>query len=122
MLIEGYYGPLEEGGHLRHSSLGLLEDAKEDVIGSLPARIMFISVEMESSSIEKMSVDFLKKLRERLADLTMKEVDESERTREVMEYVNVGHNHLSSYLSLMSGKGEEWGHDIVKWIVSQRHY
>jgi hypothetical protein len=35
------------------------------------------------------------------------------------EYLNRGHNHISSNLALCSGEGEEWGEEVVSWMRSQ---
>jgi hypothetical protein len=102
MPIEEYYGPASSKGHLLHSSLGLLVSAPDEIIKALPP-LLIISAERETEGLFKMVEDFVRILKER--DVP-----------ELMEYSNKGHNHLSSYLSLMSGEGEEWGHEVIKWI------
>jgi len=34
----------------------------------------------------------------------------------VRVWVNKGHNHVSSYMALMSGEGEEWGYEVIRWM------
>ncbi|KAI6002310.1 Alpha/Beta hydrolase protein [Pisolithus orientalis] len=35
----------------------------------------------------------------------------------IAEFVLEGHKHLSPILALSSGSGEDWGHNIVRWII-----
>lgn len=65
--------------------------------------LMIINAEWETEGLSKMGEDFVKSLRER-------------GVKDLWGYSNKGHNHLSSYLSLMSGEGEEWGYEVVNWI------
>jgi acetyl esterase/lipase len=37
----------------------------------------------------------------------------------IEEFVLEGHDHLSPVLALCSGTGEEWGNDVVDWILSK---
>jgi hypothetical protein len=104
MPLEAYYGPTSSNRHLLYSSLGLLNAAPDAIVKALPP-MLIISAEWETEGLFKMVRDFVKALRDR-------GVPESKLT----EYLNKGHNHLSSYLSLMSGEGEEWGYEVIKWI------
>jgi len=101
MPIEEYYGPPESKGHIHHSSIGLLRSAPEEILRSLPP-LLIISAERESDSLFRMVHDFAKVLREKGVPFE--------------EYLNKGHNHVSSYLSLMSGEGDDWGYEVVNWI------
>jgi len=40
-----------------------------------------------------------------------------ERGGTIDEFVLQGHDHLSPVLALSSGSGEEWGDDVVRWLV-----
>jgi hypothetical protein len=108
MPIEQYYGPSASGGHLRNSSLGLLRSAPEEILGTLPP-LLSISAEWEEEKISWMVRDFVRVLKERCGPGSKTEV-------ELTEYTNMGHNHDSSHFSLMSGKEEEWGYEVVRWI------
>jgi hypothetical protein len=110
MPIEEYYGPTASGGHLRNSSLGLLRSASEEILRTLPP-LFIISAEWENEKMFWMVKDFVRVLKERCGPGSKTEV-------ELTEYMNMGHNHISSYLSLMSGEGEEWGYEVVRWIRS----
>jgi len=104
MPLEEYYGPTSSNGHLLHSSFGLLRAAPDEIVSALPP-LLIVSAEWESDGLKKMVEDFVRVLKER-------------GVKELTEYLNKGHNHISSYLSLMSGEGEDWGYEVVDWIQS----
>jgi len=100
MPFQNYFGT--EGGEKQKSAFGLLKSASDAVVASLPP-LLIINAQNEVEVIVETSVDFIKLLKERNGP-------------EVTEYENPGHNHISSVAALLSGEGEDWGEEVVRWL------
>jgi len=80
----------------------LLETASESSVAKLPP-MMIINAEKELDEPFESSKEIVRLLKERgVSDVT--------------EYTSIGHNHVSAIFALLSGEGEEWGHEVVRWI------
>ncbi|KAF8816047.1 alpha/beta-hydrolase [Phlegmacium glaucopus] len=97
---EKYYE--EEKKIALNQPLGLLRRAHGDHVRSLPP-IRNILAQSEPRRVKSANRAFLESYKDKGGV--------------VQEVVLEGHDHVSPILALMSGIGEDWGTDIVKWIL-----
>lgn len=100
--IQNYFG--YDGLHITNSPYGLLRAATDDFVSKLPP-ILSIRAENDPSFITSIVKDF-------------NALCEARKVR-VTEYVIPGHNHISANLALLSGEGDQWGEDVVRWMKEQ---
>lgn len=99
-VLRGYYGTDEDVR--AHEPLGLLEAAADEIVRGLPDVLMVVS-EHDVAAMRTSVTDFRSALAERTG-------------KDVPLLVAQGHNHISPHYALSSGEGEEWGHDVVRWM------
>lgn len=102
-VITAYYGPPEDVR--KNSPLSLLQHASDEAVRDLPSVLLVVS-EFEAPGVLESHSDFRKALQERLGE-------------DVPEVVMKGHNHVTPHVSLYTGLGEEWAHEIIAWIITK---
>ncbi|KAI0782120.1 alpha/beta-hydrolase [Abortiporus biennis] len=102
--LNQYYGPTKEDITTKEP-LGLLEVASEELLERIPD-VLILTAENEPDDLAVCSDDFERALKEK----TKINVE-----RGVLK----GHNHISPFLALSSGEGEEFGLDIVKFFKAR---
>lgn len=98
---ELYYGSAKQLA--LHQPLGLLRRSDPDYIATLPV-VLNIIAKSEPRMISSSVRIFTQMLWEKGAKAEL--------------YVLEGHDHVSPILALSSGHGEEWGNQIVDWILT----
>lgn len=99
-VLEAYYGT-EEEQHARCSS-GLLKALPEELVQTLPDVAVTIG-EFDIPAAATATRDWKAEVEKRTG-------------KEVSEFAAKGHNHVSPHWALVTGGGEEWAEDLVKWI------
>ncbi|KAI0337848.1 alpha/beta-hydrolase [Trametopsis cervina] len=98
--LTGYYG--DQKGVQKHQPLALLESAPDDLVRALPPVFILVS-EKEPDDHASRNANFRDVLARRSgADIPF--------------FVMKDHNHTSVPFSLFSGQGEEWAHEVAKWV------
>ncbi|KIP05066.1 hypothetical protein PHLGIDRAFT_120167 [Phlebiopsis gigantea 11061_1 CR5-6] len=103
--LSGYYGSQEE--IRRNAPLGLLANAPDGTINDLPDIVTGIS-EYEAPGLLEAHGVFLEALRARTTS-----------KKNVGVFVMKGHHHISPYVSLYTGIGEEWAYECDEWMKSR---
>lgn len=98
--LEAYYGT-EAELHARCAS-GLLGALSDELVKTLPDVAVTIST-FDIPAAETATRDWRAEVEKRTG-------------KEVSEFVAKGHNHVSPHWALMTGDGDEWAEDLVKWI------
>ncbi|KAI6008124.1 Alpha/Beta hydrolase protein [Pisolithus orientalis] len=99
-VAQSYYGNAKKV--VANHPLSLLRQANDSHILSLPP-IRNIMAESEPRAISASMRTFAREFKKRGGIIE--------------EFVLEGHDHLSPVLALSSGSGEDWGHDILRWII-----
>ncbi|KAF7789149.1 hypothetical protein EIP86_000086 [Pleurotus ostreatoroseus] len=103
-ILRGYHGETDDEVR-KTEPLGLLENAPAEVLSNLPP-ILAVIGELDFPPVIVSHGTFVKTLREKVAS-------------PVDVLVLEGHNHSSPYNSLLSGEGEQWGLNVVKWLKAR---
>lgn len=99
-VISAYYGSPEDTK--QSVPLSLLNQASDEAVRSLPEIVLVVS-EFEAYGVLESHGDFRRTLQERLG-------------KDVLEVVMKGHTHITPHVSLYTGLGEEWAHELIAWM------